>query len=111
MNAPSRRRWLVALGVLLAFFVYLRSAQSPSHRDLPLAYTDHATLRMDQRGISSAEVEVTVRRGQWRPGKEGGRFESVRDVREPRTGLTRRLRVVFVLEQERLLVITVMRDG
>lgn len=36
-----------------------------------IEYTRHAMERMDERGISHADVELTLRIGEGRPGKRG----------------------------------------
>ncbi len=105
-QSQSGRRWLVALGILLAFLLVLRLTHSPAHRDLPIDYTDHARQRMAQRDIAPAEVEQVVREGSWSPGSEAGRFEAVRTVRSPGTNRPRRLRAVLMMEDRRILIIT-----
>lgn len=115
LNAPPgtrRRGWLVALCILLALLLYLRLTHAPAHRDWPIAYSTHARLRMTQRSIWEREVEETIRRGEWRPGKVAGRFESVWDVPVASyTPAPRRIHVVFAIQKDHLLVISAMVEG
>ena len=106
-TTPAERRvWLLAVVAAVAALALLRSVHRPPDRDLPVSYSAHAEQRMEERRITPEEVEETVRQGNWRPGREKGRFESIRHVSGPHA-ISRRIQVVFTVEDERIVVITV----
>ena len=77
----------------------------------PILLSGHARDQLGYRGATEEEVAETIRTGPWEAAEQG-RMEAKRDfafdaVWNKKTYATKRVRPIFVEEQERVVVVTV----
>ncbi|WP_372425188.1 DUF4258 domain-containing protein [Salinarimonas chemoclinalis] len=84
-----------------------------SEPDFELGLSAHARERLEQRGLTIADLRWVLRTGfvtaPWRPGRLPGTFRYAVDGASPNTG-SRKLRLVVVPDEEqcRIFVVTAM---